>query len=108
MPTTYAAIEQHLGAATAAALANATMTAGVLTIDGVYDTIDGQPGMAGGSMQSQRSQFVFATAALGAALLAEDDIVTIAYRGSTLSRRVALRTDHEPIGQTVLDLALAS
>jgi hypothetical protein len=105
MPTPYASVELSLGAATTAALANASMTLGVLNIDGVFDTIDGQPGMAGGAMQSQRTQFVFSTAALGAAVLAENDTVTITYRGEPLVRRVALRTDLDAIGQTVLDLA---
>lgn len=108
MPTPFDTVELSLGSATTAALANATLTLGLLNIDGVLDTIDGQPSMAGGAMQSQRTQFVFSTAALGAAVLVENTTVIIDYRGQSLVRRVALRTDIEAIGQTVLDLALAA
>lgn len=107
MAVDFAAVELRLGARTAALLANATLTVGTTALDGVLDEVDVQPALGGAIFQGQRTQFICATAQLGAEVVAEGTAVAVDYRGQTRAYTVALRTDHEPIGQTVLDLRKA-
>lgn len=97
--TPFAAIETRLGARTAAMLADATLSAGMLAVDGILD----EANVEQGGLMGRRVQFICATEDLDGAVFDEDDTVTITKNAVATSYLVALAPSVEG-GQTRIDL----
>ena len=104
----FAALEQRLGERTAKLLADATMSLGALSIDGMLAKADQLPQFGQVALQAKAQAFVFATALIGATPLSEGDLVTITKNAVAKQYRIGMRVDLEDVGQTVLELKRAA
>lgn len=101
--TPFAALETRLGARAAVMLADATLSVGAVTVDGILD----QANTEQGGLMGRRSQFVCATEDLDGEVLEEDDAVTITKNGVATAYLVAIAPGVEG-GQTRIDLKRGS
>jgi hypothetical protein len=102
MPTPFAELETRLGQTAAAMLADATLTAGALSVDGILD----ESRVTELDMRARRVQFI-AAEGTDADDLEEDDAVTVTKSAVAVNYLVAM----PPItagGQTVIDLKRAA
>jgi len=97
--TPFAALETRLGARTAAMLADATLSAGDLAVDGILD----QANLEQGGLMGRRTQFVCASDDLEGTTFEEDDPVTITKNAVATDYLVAIAPSVEG-GQTRIDL----
>lgn len=98
MPTPFATIETRLGQVAAARLADATLTAGAVSVDGILD----ESRNVELGMQATRKQFI-APSGTGADVLAEDAAVTVTKNAVAGSYKLALPPQISG-GQTLLHL----
>lgn len=104
MSTAFADLEERAASACASMLANATLTAGALSVDGILDIARDEA--AGGYMQGRRVQFIAPSSAAVSAL-AEDGAVTVTSAGESVGYLLAMPPTVSG-GMTILDLKRAA
>jgi hypothetical protein len=102
VPQPFAALETRLGQTAAAMLADATLSAGALSVDGILD--ESQANVH--DMRARRVQFI-APAGTDADDFDEDDPVTVTKNSVATSYLVAVKPTIAG-GQTVIDLRKAA